>query len=153
MQDSNGDGIIDSYPKDGVINGTFLEVEGYYVADRPEYKSEGKIIYRFMLGKDAVKNFDLVRNHHYKITMRFKDYGNDIDWHIEYGEKHLDATYPEDVNYQGKFFVPDADYNNLPNAGQNFDNRNVITVTSYKTIDGTNKTWVTPGNLVQLLCL
>lgn len=132
LQDSDDDGIIDSYEKDGVDNGTYLEVEGYYVADRPEYKSQGRIIYRFMLGADAVKNFDLIRNHHYKITMRFKDYGNDIDWHIEYGEKYLDATYPEDVNYQGQFFVPDVDYNNLPNAGHTFNNLNVITVTSYE---------------------
>ena len=56
-----------------------------------------------MLGNNATNNFDLVRNHHYKITMNFKDYGNDIDWHIEYAEKYLDVTYPEDVNYQGKF--------------------------------------------------
>lgn len=143
LQDANEDGIIDSYRKDGVDNGTYLEVEGYYVTNRPEYKSQGKIIYRFMLGRDAMKNFDLVRNHHYKITMRFKDYGNDIDWHIEYSEKYLDATYPEDVNYRGKFFVPDKDYSNLPNAGHAFSNQNVITVKSYET-DGTNKTWKDP---------
>lgn len=144
-QDSNGDGIIDSKPKDGVDNGTYLEVEGYYVADRPEYQSQGKIIYRFMLGKDAVKNFDLVRNHHYKITMQFKGYGNDVDWHIVYGEKYLDITYPEDVNYQGKFFVPDLEYVNLRNAGHTFDNQNVITVTSYAT--GTPNKWIEPDEI------
>lgn len=144
FQDSNGDGIIDSYTKDGVENGTYLEVEGYYVANRPEYKSQGEIIYRFMLGKDAVKNFDLIRNHHYKITMQFKDYGNDIDWHIEYAEKYLDATYPEDVNYQGKFFAPDNDYAaNMANAGHTFNNQNVITVTSYAT-NGTSNEWIEP---------
>ncbi|WP_418549264.1 fimbrial protein [Parabacteroides goldsteinii] len=143
LQDSNGDGIIDSKPKDGVDNGTYLEVEGYYVANRPEYQSEGKIIYRFMLGKDAVKNFDLVRNHHYKITMQFKGYGNDIDWHIVYGEKYLDVTYSEDVNYQGKFFVPSQNYTDTINGGHSFSNQNVITVTSFET-DGTNKSWITP---------
>lgn len=143
LQDSDGDGIIDSEKFDGVENGTYLEVEGYYVAERPEYKSQGKIIYRFMLGKDAVKNFDLVRNHHYKITMRFKGYGNDVDWHIEYAEKYLDATYPEDVNYQGKFFSPDLNYNDYPNAGHTFNNQNVITVTSFET-DGITNTWIEP---------
>lgn len=142
LQDTDGDGIIDSKTKDGVDNGTYLEVEGYYVANRPEYKSEGKIIYRFMLGNNATNNFDLVRNHHYKITMNFKDYGNDIDWHIVYGEKYLDVTYPEDVNYQGKFFVPAQDYS-ATNAGHDFSNQNVITVTSFET-DGTNKSWITP---------
>lgn len=144
LQDSNGDGIIDSYTKDGVGNGTYLEVEGYYVANRSEYKSEGKIIYRFMLGKDAVKNFDLIRNHHYKITMRFKGYGNDIDWHIEYAEKYLDVTYPEDVNYQGKFFSPDPDYAaDMANAGHTFNDQNIITVTSFET-NGTTKSWIEP---------
>lgn len=144
LQDTDGDGIIDSKTKDGVDNGTYLEVEGYYVANRPEYKSEGKIIYRFMLGNNATNNFDLVRNHHYKITMNFKDYGNDIDWHIVYGEKYLDVTYPEDVNYQGKFFVPAQDYSaTMANAGHDFSNQNVITVTSFET-DGTNKSWITP---------
>lgn len=144
LQDTDGDGIIDSKPKDGVDNGTYLEVEGYYVANRPEYKSEGKIIYRFMLGNNATNNFDLVRNHHYKITMNFKDYGNDIDWHIEYAEKYLDVTYPEDVNYQGKFFVPDNNYQaDMANAGHTFNDQNVITVTSYAT-NGMDKEWIEP---------
>lgn len=142
-QDSDENGIIDSEDYDGVENGTYLEVEGYYVANRPEYKSHGKIIYRFMLGKDAVKNFDVIRNHHYKITMRFKGYGNDVDWHIEYAEKYLDVTYPEDVNYQGKFFIPHHRYDSIINAGHTFNNENVITVTSFET-DGSTNRWIDP---------
>lgn len=147
LQDSDGDGIIDSKDYDGVTDGTYLEVEGYYVADRPEYKSEGKIIYRFMLGSNATNNFDLVRNHHYKITMQFKGYGNDVDWHIEYSEKYLDITYPEDVNYQGYFFVPAPGeaYVTLHNAGHTFNNQNVITVTSYAT--GTPNVWIEPDEI------
>ena len=145
LQDSDGDGIIDSKDYDGVTDGTYLEVEGYYVADPPEYKSEGKIIYRFMLGMDAEKNFDLVRNHHYKITMQFIGYGNDVDWHIEYSEKYLDITYPEDVNYQGKFFKPDPDYVNYHNAGHTFSDLNVITVTSYAT--GKPNVWIEPDEI------
>lgn len=144
LQDSDGDGIIDSLPtKDGVDNGTYLEVEGYYVSERPEYKSHGKIIYRFMLGKDEVRNFDVIRNHHYKITMSFKGYGNDVDWHIVYAEKYLDATYPRDVNYQGKFFVPSNDYTTMLNGGHEFDKQNVITVTSFED-DGSQKKWIEP---------
>lgn len=147
LQDKDRDGKIDSEECDGVVNGTYLEVEGYYVSNRSEYKSEGEIIYRFMLGKNAENNFDVVRNHHYKITMMFKGYGNDVDWHIEYSEKYLDVTYPEDVNYQGRFFVPNADITGgtdyLANGGHTFNEKNVITVTSYET-DGTNNTWVTP---------
>lgn len=150
-QDRDGDGIIDSEFKDGVDDGTYLEVVGYYKANRPEYISEGEIIYRFMLGQDAVSNFDLIRNHHYQITMCFNDYGNDVDWHISYAEKYLDVTYPRDVDYQGRFFKPDPDYNQdplsdpnaTPNGGQSFDNLNTITVTSYKTADGVNE-WIEP---------
>ena len=142
LQDRDEDGIIDSEVCDGVKNGTYLEVEGYYVADRPEYKSEGKIIYRFMLGGNAENNFDVVRNHHYKITMMFKGNGNDVDWHIEYTEKYLDITYPEDVNYQGRFFTPDADFS-TSNGGHAFTEQNTITVTSFGT-DGKNNTWIEP---------
>lgn len=144
LQDSDGDGIIDSFDKDDVANGTYLEVEGYYVANRPEYKSHGKIIYRFMLGNNATDNFELIRNHHYKITMNFKGYGNDVDWHIVYTEQYLDVTYPQDVNYQGKFFKPSLDYSaTMANAGHEFDNQNVITVTSFET-DGKSNTWIDP---------
>lgn len=147
MTDSNGDGKVDEDVKDGVTDGTFLEVEGYYVAKRPEYKSQGKIIYRFMLGQDSEKNYDLIRNHHYKITMRFKGYGNDVDWHIEYGEKYLDVSYPEDVNYLGKFFIPDLNYavdlTGMPNGGHEFSDQNVITVTSFETY-GIKNQWIEP---------
>ena len=146
LQDNNGDGVIDSIFKDGKQYGTYLEVKGYYVANRTEYKSQGDITYRFMLGKDALRNFDVVRNHHYKITMNFKGYGSDIDWHIEYSERYLDASYPMDVNYQGKFFKPNLDYGTTPNAGHEFDDRNVITVTSYKT-DGAVKSWIEPDKI------
>lgn len=98
-----------------------------------------------MLGMDAEKNFDLVRNHHYKITMQFKGYGNDVDWHIEYSEKYLDITYPEDVNYQGKFFKPNPDYVKYHNAGHTFNNQNVITVTSYAT--GKPNVWIEPDEI------
>lgn len=143
LQDSDNNGVIDSYTKDNVANGTYLEVEAYYVANRPEYKSQGKIIYRFMLGHDAVRNFDVTRNHHYKVTLRFKGYGNDIDWHIEYAEKYLDVTHPADVNYLGKLFKPEADYWGAKNNGHDFEDGNVITVTSYET-NGTTTRWIAP---------
>lgn len=73
--------------KDDMIYGSYIEVEAYYKYVYNKQTSEGKLIYRFMLGKDAVKNFDTERNHHYKITLCPIGYGNDVDWHIEYNEK------------------------------------------------------------------
>lgn len=145
LQDKDNDGVIDSAEfKDDVPDGTYLEVEGYYFANRDEYKSQGTITYRFMLGKNAVNDFNVMRNHHYKITMRFKGYGNDVDWHIAYKEKYLEATYPQDVNYQGYFFNTDPHYNTVLNGGHNFDNQNKITVTSYETPDGVVNQWIEP---------
>ena len=143
FQDKDGDGKIDKEDYDGVPNGTYLEVKGYYVADVEGYKSQGDIVYRFMLGQDAKNNFDLIRNHHYKITMNFRDYGNDVDWHIEYSDQYFDVTFPEDVNYQGKFFVPSPEFKTIPNGGHTFSDQNEITVTSFKT-NGTENEWIEP---------
>lgn len=146
LQDADNDGILDDPVDllyDDVKDGTYLEVEGYYVADRPEYKSHGRIIYRFMLGQDAVTNYDVIRNHHYKITMCLKGYGNDVDWHIKYDEEIFEATYPKDVDYRGRFFEPDNDWLNIYNAGHSFSDQNTITVTSCET-DGKDKTWKEP---------
>ena len=46
--------------------------------------SEGEITYRFMLGKDTDTDYDAQRNYHYKLTMKFNGYANDVDWHIDY---------------------------------------------------------------------
>ena len=70
--------------KDNVLCGTYLEVKGYYVnssSDRPSY---GNIIYRCMLGKNMIDDFNAERNTHYKVTLVFKYDANDPDWHIEY---------------------------------------------------------------------
>ncbi len=91
FQDRDNDGVIDhpdsgepdhEFYRDGKEFGTYLEVTGYYVGPL----SSGPITYRFMLGNDAVDNYDVTRNHHYKITMCFRGNGNDVDWHVQYKE-------------------------------------------------------------------
>ena len=68
--------------------GTYIEVEGYYDLSSNTSVSRGPIRYRFMLGKNEIDNFDVERNYHYKITMKPRGNGNDVDWHIEYTEKN-----------------------------------------------------------------
>lgn len=109
-QDKSGNNSEVSYPgstnpdhkyyKDAKPYGTYVEVKGYYVSDIPgnpgngltesdndsKKVGHGPIIYRFMLGKDIHTNYDVERNYHYKLTMRFRGYANDVDWHIEYDE-------------------------------------------------------------------
>lgn len=71
--------------KDAVPYGTYIEVEAYYDATRnKERPTKGAIKYRFMLGKNTTFNYDAVRNHHYKLTLRLNGYANEADWHIDY---------------------------------------------------------------------
>lgn len=108
-QDSDKDGTLDApgLPSDGTYKlkdevpfGTYIEVEAYYDARMSKQPSEGKIIYRFMLGKDVLKNYDAERNYHYKLTLMFNGYANDVDWHIEYIEKKdIIAPNPYYISY------------------------------------------------------
>lgn len=70
--------------EDNMKGATYIEVEGYYEQTSGDDVSHGKIIYRFMLGEDALRNFDVERNRHIKVTMRLRGNANDVDWHIEY---------------------------------------------------------------------
>jgi len=94
-QDGNGDGELDepglegdeTYKlKDNVAYGTYIEVEGYYENRSNVNVSRGRIVYRFMLGKNETYNYQAERNYHYKLTLRFQGNANDVDWHIEYTE-------------------------------------------------------------------
>lgn len=89
VQKPTGDGLVVGADdmKDEVKYGSYIEVEGYYEFNSNAEVSEGKIIYRFMLGKDELKNFDVERNYHIKLTMKPRGNGNDVDWHIVYNTK------------------------------------------------------------------
>lgn len=84
--------------KDRVPYGSYIEVEGYYKSDNREMMSEGKIIYRFMLGKDVTYNYDAERNYHYKLTLQFNNWANDADWHINY-EEPTPSVYTPNIYY------------------------------------------------------
>ena len=72
--------------KDRVPYGTYIEVEAYYVSTNSENPSEGNIKYRFMLGKNVTYNYDAQRNYHFKLTLGFRGWANQPDWHIDYEE-------------------------------------------------------------------
>ncbi len=113
-QDANGDNKVDhpglgpdpdKYPeyidKDNKPFGTYVEVTAWYRCVSPDqHVSEGDITYRFMLGKDVMTNYDVERNTHYKLTLCFKGYGNDADWHIEYDEdRNIQVASPMYISY------------------------------------------------------
>ena len=109
-QDDDGDGVID-HPngntpgddgyRDGKPYGTYIEVEAHYVSNVPGHMGNGKIIYRFMLGQNVDDNYDATRNCHYKVTLHFNKYANDVDWHIEYYQPtpSIDAPNPYYISY------------------------------------------------------
>lgn len=81
--------------KDRVKYGTYIEVEAYYVSNNPDKIGEGPIKYRFMLGKDIIDNYDAQRNYHFKLTLGFRGWANEPDWHIDYEDPDPGIEVPE----------------------------------------------------------
>lgn len=81
--------------------GTYIEVDAYYRSINEEKVGSGDIKYRFMLGKNITTNYDAERNHHYKLTLKFKNFANDADWHIEYAEPEpgIEVPNPYYISY------------------------------------------------------
>lgn len=110
-QDADGDKELDApglnnkpedkFYKDQKPYGTYIEVKAYYVSNVDGRVGNGDIIYRFMLGKDVYKDYNAERNHHYKLTLKFNKYANDVDWHIEYEEPEpgIEVPNPYYISY------------------------------------------------------
>lgn len=103
--DADNDGIIDSPDsylstdenyKDQVPGGSYVEVIAYYQSLEKGNEGEGNIIYRFMLGKDIVCDYNAERNYHFKLTLCFNGYANDVDWHIEYDRDKPPYSIPDE---------------------------------------------------------
>ena len=96
--------------KDNIEYGTYVEVEAYYVSTNVNQVSNGPIKYRFMLGQNCEFDYDAFRNHHYKLTLGFRGYANQPDWHIEYVEPdvtfYTDPTYYVSYAYNNKAIFP-----------------------------------------------
>lgn len=104
-QDVSGNNAVISYPdggkgegnegwKDAKKWGSYIEVEAYYISQNPGDATRGSIIYRFMLGKDTHLDYNCERNYHYKLTLKFNGYANDVDWHIDYNREQRDIEAP-----------------------------------------------------------
>lgn len=103
-QDVSGENKQVSYPggkfesseawKDGRPYGTYVEIKGYYMSIAEGKMSQGPITYRFMLGKNVIDDYAAERNYHYKLTMTFKGYANDVDFHIDYKVRKPSAMIP-----------------------------------------------------------
>lgn len=85
--------------KDAKKYGTYIEVQAYYRALNTDgtlntNEGEGPITYRFMLGKDTHLDYDAERNYHYKLTLCFNGWANDVDWHIDYKKETQELRFP-----------------------------------------------------------
>lgn len=90
----NGSDPTDGDYKDGKPYGSYIEVKGYYINKTAANASQGPIVYRFMLGKDAIRDCNAERNYHYKLTLKFKNDANNPDWHIEYTPESPELSVP-----------------------------------------------------------
>ena len=93
--------VEDSGWKDEKAYGTYVEVTGHYRCTAVnEHVGSGDIKFRFMLGQDIDDDYNAIRNTHYKLTLRFKGYGNDADWHVDYNEPPgIYVTTPQYISY------------------------------------------------------
>lgn len=80
--------------KDAKKYGTYIEVKAYYISTNPGDYTRGEITYRFMLGKDIELDYNAQRNYHYKLTLCFNGYANDVDWHIDYRKETREIQNP-----------------------------------------------------------
>ncbi len=85
--------------KDGKKWGSYVEVKAYYICNSDDNPGKGDITYRFMLGKDTKTNYEAERNHHYRLTMKFNRYANDVDFHIDYKEEGRPGLITPDTVY------------------------------------------------------
>lgn len=88
------------YDCDGLPCGTYIEVTAHYRSMNYDNVGEGEIKYRFMIGKDAIKNCDAERNSHFKLTLKLRGNANNYEWHVDYKDSEgFDAPNPWYVSY------------------------------------------------------
>lgn len=94
--------------KDGKPHGTWVEIEGFYMCNDSLRPGRGPIKYRFMLGKDHLIDYNAERNHHYKLTLTFNGYANDVDFHIDYKEQAKPGFLVPPITYVGYLYNQEA---------------------------------------------
>ncbi len=119
-QDVSGNNAQVSFPngsdpdsnawKDGKPHGTWVEIEGFYMCNDSIHPGRGPIKYRFMLGKDHITDYNAERNHHYKLTLTFNGYANDVDFHIDYVEQAKPGFLVPPVTYVSYLYNQEASH-------------------------------------------
>jgi len=74
--------------ENAIPNYSYLQIDATYsnLSD-PTKPVSGNVAFKFLLGKDAIKNFDVERDHHYQITLKLSNYAVSESGKIdEYGK-------------------------------------------------------------------
>ncbi|MDE5800482.1 MAG: hypothetical protein K2H74_05610 [Paramuribaculum sp.] len=103
--------------KDSRLYGTYVEVIGYYDSRHKDKVSQGPIRYRFMLGKNSTYDYNAERNYHYKLTLKFRGWANEADWHISYKEYtptlitpepyYISYLYDQQMDFPARVILPE----------------------------------------------
>lgn len=103
--------------KDSKLYGTYVEVVAYYDSRNKDKISQGPIRYRFMLGKNSTYNYNAERNYHYKLTLKFRGWANEADWHISYTEYtptlitpepyYISYLYDQQMDFRARVILPE----------------------------------------------
>ena len=77
---------------------TYIKVTGTYT----EGRNTGKVVYRFILGKDASTDCNIERNVHYNVTMTLKGDGgvNETTWTVNYDGKKEEEKPDDDIRIE-----------------------------------------------------
>ncbi len=104
--------------KDSQLYGTYVEVVAYYDSRHKDKVSQGPIKYRFMLGKNSTYNYNAERNYHYKLTLKFRGWANEADWHISYKEYtptlitpepyYISYLYDQEMDFPARVILPEG---------------------------------------------
>lgn len=123
--------------KDAKKYGSYIEVQAYYRSNNSVEK-EGDITYRFMLGKDTHLDYNAQRNYHYKLTLMFNGWANDVDWHIDYKKDNRPP-----LRFPRPFYISYL-YNHNSMIPLEFDADTTVSITKIETSIVENN-WVPEG--------
>lgn len=82
--------------KDDMQYASYIEIEAEYDYTENSTKYYGTIVYRFCLGSNATNNYDVIRNHHYAVTLKLSDWGGAKEGgYVENGKIVIPVGTPE----------------------------------------------------------
>lgn len=118
---------------------SYIEVTANYFRDG---QKQGTIKYRFFLGNNATTNFEVQRNHHYKVTLMLGEQGgkDEVSWRVETDMMYEINTSDIYIGYladsKGSVVVTTQDASSIQSLSVANDKDNGITLSGSEFSDG-----------------